>query len=183
MAHARRVSVFILFIFTIAACDAVLGPPGSESELSQIPSALPPNYDVFIEGEPNPNVITIKGGYYIWKIGNSWHVRVARTDIPHLGFRKDVFAGGVAVENGFIVNVQGLSAVPPDEVRAERNNIYFRYEVEKNVKGFDFSVQPISREYCISFDLQVNGVVTSELIHLGRSMFIPPVLPVAICFH
>lgn len=182
MVHTRRVLVFILFIFAITACDTVLGPPRSEPELPQPPLTLPYRYDMFIEGEPNLNAITIRGGYYIWKVANSWHVRVARTDVPHLGFQKDVFAGSVLVENGFVV-MQRQNVLPPDELRFEKNNISFGFEVERSVKGFDFAVQPILREYCISFDLLVNGLASSELIHLGRSMFIPQSFPITICFH
>lgn len=182
MVNTRRVLVFILFIFVITVCDTVLGAPGSESEFPQTPLALPSRYDMFVEGEPNLNAITMRGGYYIWKVANSWHVRVARTDIPHPGFPRDVFAGSVLVENGFVV-MQRQNVLPPDSVRFERNSISFSFEVERSVKGFDFAVQPILREYCISFDLRVNGLATSELIHLGRSMFVPQEFPITMCFH
>jgi len=172
---------FIICLLTVAACDAVLGPPGSEPPM---PSPMPsPPYDMFIEGEPGPGAITLKGGFYIWKIGNSWHLRVARTDIPRTTLLRDVFAGSVSVENGFVVNLQLQNARPIDVVQTDQRNIGFRIEVERDIKGFDFRVQPgMGFEYCVLFQFQTNGLMDPQFVHLGRSMFVPNSLPIRMCF-
>lgn len=180
MKHLRRTVVFISSLFAITACETVLGPPGSEAPfLTTVPS---PPFDVIIEGEPNINSITINGGYYIWKVGGLWHMRVAKINVPRFAYPRDVFVGSIRVENGFITS--GRQTVTfPDEIRVGVSDIFFRFEVDRAIEGLDFSIRPaVGFEYCVSVDVQINGLMNPELVHLGRSMFTPNALPIGMCF-
>lgn len=181
MRNIRGIAALILFSALIS-CETVWGPEGKEPTLQAIPPVLGQPYDMFIEGEPNLALVGVKGGYYIWKVGNSWHIRLTRTDIPHIGFQKDFFTGDIRVEGGFITNVNRQNAQPLDDVRSDLKSIFFRFETQRDVKGIDFRIQPADPEYCINIDLQVNGLTDPGLVHLGRTMFIPDTLPMRMCF-
>lgn len=173
--------VCLLCLFGTSACDTVLGPPGSEPQLPAPPQVVSPPYDMFAEGEPNPGTMVLKGGLYLWKTGNIWNLRVARTDMPNVLFR-DVFTGTIQVEHGFAVNVEKENASPPDDVRADISSIFFKFEVQRELKGLRFRVQPVGGEYCINLDVQINGMPDPRYVYLGRSMFPPNTLPLRMCF-
>lgn len=179
-----KVKIFFIVFFCLAAaaCDTVLGPPGYEPVLSDQPGVFMP-LDTLSEGEPDANFITAKGGYYIWRMGDTWNVRVARTDLPHVTYPKDVFVGTVTVERGFVANVMNQNVKPFDEVRSTPKDIVFRLETERQreVKGISFRIQPLSIDYCISLDLRINGMVNPRLVNLGRSLYVPDSVPVTIC--
>lgn len=171
----------ILFLFGLSACATLLGPEPSEPESPAL--APPPPYYLYIEGEPGPVFVTTRGGLFIWKVGERWHVRVARTDIPNPAYPRDIFIGNILVENGVLLVTEKQVLRPPDELRFMRNSLFFRLEVEgrQEIKEVRFTVQPVVREYCVSFDLTVNGLANPELVHLGRSLFRPAILPLRVC--
>ncbi len=173
----------ICCLLALAACDAVLGPPGYEAPIASNEPGAPIPLDMVIEGEPNLNFITAKGGYYIWRTGDIWNIRIAKTDIPHMTFPRDIFVGTVSIENGFIANVMKQSLRPFDEVRSTPNDILFKMEFEKQreVRGISFRVQPMGVQYCVDFDLKVNGTVNPQFVYLGRSLYVPQAIPVRVC--
>jgi len=179
----QRLKIFFIFLFYLAAagCDTILGPPGYEPALSE-PGVFMP-LDTLSEGEPDANFIAARGGYYVWRMGNTWNVRVAKTDLPHVTYPMDVFVGTVNVERGFIANVMNQNVRPVDEVRSTPKDIVFRLEAERQreIKGISFRVQPIGIDYCVSLDLRVNGTVNPRLVNLGRSLYVPDVVPVRFC--
>ena len=168
--------------FATAACDTILGSSELQPPLPGNPPILSQPYDMLIQGEPNLNLITVKGGYYVWTDGNSWHVWVARTDAQPRNFPYDFFTGAIRVEGGYITNVETPSIRPPDDIRLEQGSIFYRLEVQREVKGINFRVRPILSECCITFDLQVNGLASAEYIRLGRGMVTPDTAPIKMCF-
>ena len=150
-----------LLLFALSGCASLLGPEGTEPGLP--PSASPP-YDMHIEGEPASTLVMVTGGFFIWKIIDRWHIRVAGTGLPSSAYPREVFAGTVFVENGF-------------------NNLSFRFEVggKTETKEFQFVVQAPFREYCVVFDLSVNGLSDPRTVHLGRALFTPGILPLRVC--
>ncbi|MCL4475405.1 MAG: hypothetical protein M1508_04145 [Nitrospirae bacterium] len=180
--HAAGVTMLIFCLLAAAGCDVILGPPGYEPPLSSNPPGEPIPLDMVIEGEPNLNLITVRGGYYIWKTGDTWNMRVAKTDMPHItAFPKDVFTGAVSVENGFIANVVNQNVKPFDDVRSTPNGILFRLEGEREIKGMSFQVQPMGIEYCVSFDLRVNGAASPQYVFLGKALYVPEAVPMRVC--
>lgn len=181
--HTARMMVLVFCLLAVAGCDVILGPPGYEPPLSSNPPGAPIPLDMVIEGEPNLNLITVKGGYYIWRTGDTWNIRVAKTDLPHITFPKDVFVGAVSVENGFITNVVNQNVKPFDDVRSSPNDIVFRLELEREreIKGISFRVQPMGIEYCVGFDLKVNGTANPRFVYLGRSLYVPEAVPMRVC--
>jgi hypothetical protein len=167
---------------TTTGCETLLGPSELQPPIPENPSALSPPYDMMIAGEPNLTMITVKGGYYIWKVGNSWHLRVARTDLQPRTVPQDFFAGSISVEGGYIANVEQQNVQPPDDMRPEPNAISFSFEVLGEVKGVDFAVRPTTSEYCISFDLLTNDFANPAYVRLGSGMVVPDAMPVKMCF-
>lgn len=179
-----RTAMFIILFFAMTSCDTVLGPPGSESDFPAPPPGSPGFLDRLIEGQPNLNLISIRGGYYVWKAGNSWHVRISRIEgPPTLYSREPFFTGGIFVENGVILDVDRHKTSLFNDVLYSMKDISFRIEPRNNIEGFDFKVKPTGIKYCITLDLRVNGGSTPKHVHLGRSMYIPDTLPVTACFY
>jgi hypothetical protein len=94
----------------------------------------------------------------------------------------DYFAGSIGVEGGYITNVKTKNTRPPDDLRPDPKNIFYRFVIRREVKGVSFRVKPIISEYCITFDLQINGLANPEYIRLGRAMVVPDVAPLTMCF-
>lgn len=169
-----------LLLFALSGCASLLGPEGTEPGLP--PSASPP-YDMHIEGEPASTLVMATGGFFIWKIIDRWHIRVAGTGLPSSAYPREVFAGAVFVENGFLRTTKQQTLRPPDELRLAGNNLSFRFEVggKTEPKEFQFVVQAPFREYCVVFDLSVNGLSDPRTVHLGRALFTPGILPLRVC--
>ena len=176
-------AVLIACFFVTAGCETLLGPTDSLTPFPETPPNLSPPYNMLIEGEPNLNFITIKGGYYIWKVGNSWHVRVAKTDnLQPIGFQKDFFTGTIRVEGGYITNIERQNIRAPDDMQPDSNSIFYRFEVQSEVKGMNFNVRSVISDYCIIFAPQINGFAIPEYVRLGRAMVTPDMVPIRMCF-
>jgi len=181
---AKKTTIFILLLLAMTACDTVLGPPGSESDFPAPPPGSPGFLDRLIEGQPNLNVIHLRGGYYVWKTGNSWHVRISRIEGPPTPYsREPFFTGGIFLDNGVILDFSRIKTKPFDDVRHSMKDISFRIEPGNNIEGFDFKVKPTGFRYCITLDLRVNDGMTPKYVYLGRSMYIPDTLPITVCFY
>jgi hypothetical protein len=181
--------VFIMMLIAVStSCSTILGPPGSESDYPAVPpiSSLPS--DQLIEGQPNLNLIPIKGGYYVWRVNNSWHIRVVKLEGPPTSFsNRPFFSGTILVDNGVIRDVDRTKISPVNKVQYTMKDINFkiepgnRIEPGNNIEGFDFNVNPLAARYCITLDLRVNGGLTPKLVHVGRSMYVPDTLPITMC--
>lgn len=182
MKRIMAAAALISCIFATSACETLLGSEEAGRMLPENPPSLSPPYDMLIEGEPALNLITVKGGYYIWKTGNTWHVRVARTDTPNPLFLKDVFVGNISAGGGYLTDLEKRNARFPDDLLLDPHNISFRFDVQGEVKGMDFRVKPVVSDYCIIFDLQINGLATPEFVRLGRTTVIPDATPLRMCF-
>lgn len=187
-------SEFILAILTLlvlTACDAVLGPPGSGDDILFPPpdsfSHSPESRHLgrFVEGQPNLNLMRVSGGYYIWKTGNSWHLRISRIEgPPTLYSRGPVFTGRIFVQDGVIFRLDQhqISSRPFNDVQYTMNDISFKIEPRGTFEGFDFEVRQTGVRYCITFDLQLNYGIPSNLVHLGSSLYVPDIMPLNMCF-
>lgn len=168
----------------VAGCSTVLGPPDSESGgmESHTHANHESQYELFFEGQPNQGMLNVEGGYYLWRTGNVWHVRVAKSD----RFRFDsslnpVFTGEVKVEKGIVVNLSRHQVDVSNDVRQRKDNITFRFRLRNDVEGFDFSVKPFGVRYCVTFDLKMDQSNNPSIVHLGRSMFVPDKMPLISC--
>ena len=177
----------IISLLSAAACNTLLGQPGTESEL--LPDATGPSfpYDRYVEGKPSFD-LRARGGFYIWKIQNAWHVRIAkRFDRPRMIPPVwPVLKGSLLVENGLAVDIRKQNMSPSNDVRLRRNNtITFTFELRddigNDIEGFDFIVKPTHPDYCVTLDMTLDGIPRPEAVYLGSFMHTPAVLPVKIC--
>lgn len=182
-----KIAALIIGIFILASCSTILGPEESEEELPLIPSESPFPYDTYVEGHPNLD-FRVYGGFYIWKTGNLWHVRLANRRGapfprgPALSGGIHVFTGSIHVENGMVFDPRSLNINPQSDLRFSMNDIFFRAETRADsIEGFDFQVQPTAVEYCVNLDLRVDEVPIPEIVHLGSFMYTPDSLPLPIC--
>lgn len=177
-------TAFLVSIVALAACSTILGPPDSGDEFSPFPPGTSLPYDQFVEGQPDPRLMTVSGGMYIWKTGDQWHVRIARVDKlePQRTF-PPVYSGTILIDNGFIAGISEQNVHPTHEVRVRMNEIFFRFELRSDIEGFDFRIQPKGGlGYCVTADFRFNGMPYPDLVRLGRSMYPPQSLPVTMCF-
>jgi hypothetical protein len=184
MKNLTKIISFVFLLFLFSACNTVLGPPGSENDLPPLESGPVIPYDSYIEGQPNLDLAASRGGLYIWKEGDNWHVRLANVEGLHaFDFEYPLFSGVIEVRNGMIVNVEEQNVYPSNEVRAAgMSSIYFDFELKSGIEGFDFRIQPTHIDYCVVLDLQFNARPSPRLVNLGKTMFNPEAVPVPICF-
>lgn len=178
----KKIMVVLMFVVVSTSCNVILGPPGSESDYPDMPpvSSLPS--DQLIEGQPNLNLISINGGYYVWRVDNSWHVRVSKLEGPStLYSNRPFFSGTILVDNGVIRNVDRTNISTVSKVQYTMRDINFKIEPKNNMEGFDFTINPLGARYCITLDLRVNGGLTPRFVHVGRSMYVPDTLPITMC--
>lgn len=185
MKNISRNLFFVFFILGLTACSAILGPPGSEPDGPFIhhPQSLPS--ERLIEGQPNLSIMPVRGGMYVWKTGNSWHVRIAQVYQPSLRYAlPPVYSGTIRIDNGVIMNVVHKNVGPANEVRFRMNEMAFRFELrqEREIQGFDFQVQPTGIRHCVSLDFLYNGMPSPDLMFMGSSMYNAGTLPVTVCF-
>jgi hypothetical protein len=181
--QAVRQTVLLLFLcIFLVSCNTILGPPGSEPAMMEAAGAPFP-HRAMLEGQPDMSAIRAGGGYYLWRNGNTWHVRVAKSD--RFGFetpgQPTIYSGSVRVETGVIVDLQKQNSTLLSDVRLKQKAVVFRFDLRNDVEGFDFSVRPFAPEYCLTFDLKRNKEQLPDIVHLGRSMFVPEILPLVAC--
>jgi hypothetical protein len=169
-------SVFILLSLLITGCATIAGvDSGEEAPFIVIPD------DRDIRGEPRSD-FRLEGGIFYWKTKNTWHVRFAR---PYTAPRPipegTIFSGNIRVEDGIILDVRRYNVSPPNELRRLRDTISFRFEIKEQVEGFDFIIQPVTSQYCVTSDFRINGIYSPELIRLGEFMHRPDSIPFRIC--
>ena len=146
-------------------------------------------YDQYVVGKPNID-LRVEGGCYIWREGNNWHVRIAKKlDRPRtLSIIGPVVTGKIHVRNGLVGNFSQFNVSTLNDVRFFQRNISFKFELRNDnmgndVEGFDFAVKPTSPEYCVIFNILVDGAEMPGIVHLGNFMHIPDKMPLKICLH
>ncbi|MDA8078854.1 MAG: hypothetical protein M0Z79_07940 [Nitrospiraceae bacterium] len=173
----------VVLLLAISGCATVAG-------VNEEPQNAPPYptspYDKYVEGKPNLDP-RAQGGFYIWRNGNSWHVRVVeKAEQPRvLSPVWPIITGTISLENAVVTNVRRVNIPPLDDIRYRRENITFRFEmresVARQIAGFDFKALPSSIDYCITLEVFVDGNPRPGIVHLGSFMHIPETLPLRIC--
>lgn len=186
MKYAINITALLICFFAVTSCGTIAGVSESDSESTLTPSDSSFPYDQYIVGKPNQDM-TLYGGFYIWKTGNSWHVRMAqKVDRPKLLQSVwPVITGSIKVENALTLDLKEQDLGAFDKVIYRRDTISFKFELREgfshDIEGFDFKVQPKGPEYCITLDLMVDGIPRPGIVHLGSYMNLPESLPLTIC--
>jgi hypothetical protein len=180
-----RLLCLVLLPFFLVSCATIAGVDES-GPTPKAEQTFP--YDQYVVGSPNID-LRVEGGCYIWREGNNWHVRIAQKLGPQpLSVLQPVITGKIRVKHAFVADLNRQSIGPLNDVRFRRNSITFRVELRKdnfgdNVSGFDFTVKPTGIEYCVTFDILVDGNAMPGIVHLGSFMHIPDAMPLKICLH
>jgi len=177
------VTVLLASLLLAAGCATIAGVGEEPQEQPPYPTAP---YDRYVEGRPSLDPRT-NGGFYIWREGNLWHVRVAekfnRPQLPTPVW--PVITGVISVENGFVADVRKVNVPPLDFVRFRQDEITYRFELREGsigqVMGFDFQIRPTLIDYCVTLEVLVDGVPRPGIVHLGTFMHNPETLPFRIC--
>ncbi len=169
-------SLFIILSLISSGCATIAGV----NDVDETPFiAIPDDRD--IRGEPRVD-FRLDGGIFYWKTKNTWHIRFARPYTAPRPFPEGtVFSGSVRVEDGIILDVRRYNVSPLNELRRLRDTITFRFEIKEQVEGFDFIIQPVTSQYCVTSDFRVNGIYSLELVRLGEFMHRPSSIPFRIC--
>ncbi|TAN41824.1 MAG: hypothetical protein EPN25_04295 [Nitrospirae bacterium] len=178
--------LFTAALSLLASCATIAGVDepyyGKRSAVTD--SRFP--YDKYSEGKPTAD-LRLQGGIYLWRVGNFWSVRVAKKldRVRPLSVFGPVIAGTVSVDNGITSGLKVQSKSPLSDVRLRRNEVIFKFEMRddmgSDIEGFDFKVDPKGLDYCVTFDIQVDGVSRPGSVHLGSFMHNPDEVPVTIC--
>jgi hypothetical protein len=172
--------VFVVSCATIAGVDEPTVGPEHKYAAATFP------YDKYSEGRPDLN-IRIEGGVYIWRVGNSWSVRIAKkVDRPRATSPfGPIFTGSVLVEQAVLFETRKYQISSFSEVLSRQKEISFKIDQREmggnEVEGFDFKVRPTAPDYCITFDIMVDGSMRPDMIRLGSFMHQPDQLPLTIC--
>lgn len=146
------------------------------------------SYEKYIDGAPGTDM-RVEGGFYFWRTGNIWHVRLARKNIrPRSpGLTGPVVTGSLQIRDAVVYEITRHGMGMQDDVRQKMNDIYFAFELREDrpgdVEGFDFRLRPTGLDYCVTLDLMVEGVPRPGIVRLGSYMHIPEALPLNICSH
>lgn len=180
-----KLTGLLIVPFLLGSCATIAGVDESGPE-PKSERTFP--YDRFVEGKPNFDM-RVEGGCYIWRDGNSWHVRIAKkldrpTTASIIG---PVITGKIRVKRGLVANFSQQNVSTLNDVRYMKNNISFRFELRNDIgndiEGFDFTVKPTGLDYCLTFDFLTDGVPTPGIIHLGSFRHIPEEMPLKVCLH
>jgi hypothetical protein len=184
MNNAVKTALLLFCLSVVASCATIAGvnEPGEPPESAE--TTFP--YDRYVEGKPNVDM-RIEGGFYIWRIGNEWYVRIAKKlnrfrMPPQIG---TVVTGRLKVDDGITYDIQRHDFGPLDDARQRMNDISFKFnlrdEFGNDIEGFDFKIRPTGLEYCVILDLKVDDKPRPGIVHLGSYMHIPETLPLKIC--
>ncbi len=176
--------LFCVVLFGLASCNIIAGPPDAEREAT-IPGGPLAPYDRLIEGQPSQNLMTVRGGIYIWKTGNSWHLRVAKVANPPFPVvREPVFSGSIRVDDGIITQVIRQNLDIMSRVSQLRSEVTFDIEPRNNIQGFDLQIRPTTGiRHCVTIDFLMNGARNPGVVHLGQGTYVPETLPLTLCYY
>jgi len=183
-----KAALLYLCLITLVSCSTIAGPPESETELSIPGGSLTP-YDRLVEGQPSQNLMTVRGGIYLWKTGNTWHLRVAKVAHPPMPVpREPVFSGSIRVDNGIITTVIRQNLDLRSRISQVRSEVTFdiepRINVQTDVQGFDLHIRPTTgNQHCVNLDFSMNGARNPGIVHLGSGTYAPDALPLTLCYY
>lgn len=183
-----KIVIFFLYAIPLVSCNFVAGPPDSDVGLSIPPGAAAP-YDRLVEGQPNQSLMTVRGGIYVWKTGNTWHLRVAKAAHPPMPVpREPVFSGSIRVDEGIIAIVNRQDLDFRSRLSQLKNEVTFEIEprinVREDVQGFDLQIRPtVGNRHCVDLDFSMNGVRNPGIVHLGSGTYVPSTLPLTLCYY
>lgn len=180
MKKSMRMIVFLCLMAGITGCAAIVGEPLPDDELMASPDADFP-LDFYMEGQPNEGLFNAEGGYFLWRNNNVFSVRISKQGFAAIFPPGPMFTGAIRASRGMILSVRRYNLAAPDHVKYAAGNVDFRLELRDEVSGFDFEVEPIGIEYCVTFDLRYNGMAAPQMVHLGPTMFIPATMPISVC--
>lgn len=168
-----------------SGCATITGEPGPGDEIVIDPGAAPMPYEQYVEGQPNINFRDM-GGIYIWRNGNRWSVRLAKKpdipkDVRKMTPYEPLITGNIHLQNATSVNLAKQNVGPFNSVRMSSKGIAFSFDLKEAVEGFDFDALPTYPNYCITFDVRVDGVPRPGIVHLGQFMRLPEKLPLKMC--
>ncbi len=168
--------LLIILSLLTSGCATIAGVNGIDDTPFMV---IPDDRD--INGEPRID-FRLEGGIFYWKTKNTWHLRFARPYTAPRPFPEGtIFSGSVRVEDGIILDLRRYNVSPLNELRRLRDTISFRFEIKEEVEGFDFIIQPITSQYCVTADLRINGIYSPELVRLGEFRHRPDSIPFRIC--
>lgn len=177
------VAIFILALVASCATLAGVNEPGEPPDFDDR-AAL--RYEKYIDGAPNSDMRT-DGGLFIWRTGNTWHVRMARKHprVRQIAPSGPVVTGGLRVDNAVVHDFVKHEMGPFNSVWQRINDIEFRFDLReetgRDIEGFDFKLRPIDLEYCVTLDVMVDGEPRPGIVRLGSFMHSPEMLPLEIC--
>lgn len=176
------IAILVVSLLVMGGCSTILGPEGSEPELPDQPAGPP--YFMLVEGEPSGSIMTAQGGLFLWKTGNSLHLRILKERGRRIElFPRDVFKGKVEIDRGFVAEIRRQNISVRDILRSHARDLSFEIELTDEVKGFDLRIEPErTAKYCITFSVTLNGKEEPGIIRLGRSAHVPMSLPLTMCF-
>lgn len=183
--YGVRTAVFFLLaaaLFSFSACATITGISDTDDPSQPTMPADTSPYEAYIEGKPQHDMKTM-GGFYIWKSGDNWSVRLARKmDVPRLVNVDPAITGYVRAENANIVSMKKQNLPFSSDAVMQRNQISFRSKLQNDIEGFDFRIQQTGRDFCVVFNVEVDGVPKPGITHLGAFMNNPDEMPVRVCF-
>ncbi len=169
----------------MVACDSILGTQDRHPVVPRSDLDVAFSYDTIIEGQPDSTLYSLYDGYVVWKTGNRFHVRIIK-DMASRQNIKYVYSGNISVSNATIDQFVKKRKGPFDRIFEREHDISFEFEFypdeRSSDRGFDFSLTPLFPEYCVVFDLMINGILIPDRIRLGSSFYAPRTVPITLCF-
>ncbi len=177
--------VLIVLVTGMVSCYPLLGKPDSRPAEPRFDRDVAFSYETIIEGEPDSTLYSLYDGYIVWKTGNRFHVRIIK-ELASRQTIKYVYSGNISASNALIDQFVKKHEGPFDRIIQREHNISFEFEFfpdeRSSDRGFEFSLIPLFPEYCITFDLLINGALIPERIRLGSSFYAPRIVPITVCF-
>lgn len=178
--------VIFIFCFGLSSCATIIGTDEPDEGAPPFAIAQTFPYDRYVEGKPNFD-LRVRGGIYVWRIGNQWSVRVARTLATRLPLEPfgPVVSGTVKIEKAIAVDLKRYHLNQVSDVRMMYRELTFRIEqrddIGNDVQGFDFTIRPTGLDYCVTFDVAITRPSDTGKIYIGSFMHEAAELPLTIC--
>lgn len=177
--------VVIPFITMLISCDLLLGKPDSRPIEPDLDRDAAFSYETIIEGEPDSIHYSLYDGYIVWKTGNTFHVRIIKDQTSRENI-KVFYSGNIRIRNAIIDRPIEKYEARFSRIFEKEHDISYEFEFfsdeRSSDRGFDFSLTPLFMEYCVTFDLLINGVLIPDRIRLGSFFQEPEMIPPTVCF-
>jgi hypothetical protein len=175
----------ILLAVGLISCDLLLGKPDSRPIEPDLDRDVAFSYEPIIEGKPDSVLYSLYDGYIVWKTGNTFHVRIIKDLTSEENF-KVFYSGNIRISNAIINRPVIKYESRYSRIFDKEHDISYEFDFfadeRSSDRGFDFSLTPLSMEYCVTFDLLINGTISPNRIRLGSSFQEPRMIPLSVCF-